>query len=114
MRHDLLKGHLDGLVMAVLADGPAHGYAIMVALDERSRGELSIEGGTLYPVVHRLEAAGLISGTWSVAAGRRRRTYALTAKGRAALREERNAWSEFASAIGAFMSPAAEAEGTVG
>lgn len=112
MRQELLKGHLEGLVLAVLADRPAHGYAIMEALHARSGGDLTIEGGTLYPVLHRLEGAGLISGKWSVESGRKRRTYALTSKGRAALREERTAWNEFVSAIGSFMAQPAEVEGT--
>ncbi len=104
MRQEQLKGHLEGLVLAVVAERPAHGYAIMEALHERSRGELTIEGGTLYPVLHRLEAEGLVSGKWSVESGRRRRTYALTSKGRAALKEERTAWKDFVSALDSFMA----------
>jgi DNA-binding PadR family transcriptional regulator len=104
LRPELLKGHLDGLVLAVLADESAHGYAIMERLHERSGGELVIEGGTLYPVLHRLEHERLISGRWSVESGRRRRTYALTSKGRTALRRERTAWQEFVTALDSFMA----------
>jgi DNA-binding PadR family transcriptional regulator len=101
---DLLKGHLEGLVLAVLANGPVHGYAIMAALRTRSGGLVSIEGGTLYPVLHHLEGAGLVSSKWSLESGRRRRTYSLTAKGRRALGDERNTWKEFVAALGAIMS----------
>ena len=113
LRQELLKGHLEGLVLAVLAGRPAHGYAIMEALHSRSSGDLTIEGGTLYPALHRLEAAGLVSGKWSVESGRKRRTYALTSKGRAALREEQTAWNEFVSAIGSFMAQPADVKGVI-
>lgn len=103
MRQELLKGHLDGLVLALIAEQPLHGYSIKEALRDQSDGELDIEGGTLYPVLHRLEAAGLISGKWSVHAGRRRRTYSLTAKGTVALVDTRRTWRDFVSALGGIM-----------
>jgi PadR family transcriptional regulator, regulatory protein PadR len=105
MRQEALKGHLDGLVLAVLADGPLHGYAIREALAARTGGELSIEGGTLYPVLHRLEQGRLISGRWSVVQGRHRRSYVLTKAGRTALRRERAAWRDFVQTIGVVLDP---------
>lgn len=105
LRPDALKGHVEGLVLAVLSDGPSHGYAIMEALSAKTGGAVSLEGGTLYPVLRRMEDAGLVSGRWSEHAGRRRRTYALTAKGRTAIKAERSAWEEFVSLIGAVMIP---------
>ena len=104
MRHELLKGHLEGLVLAVLAGQPRHGYAIMEALRVGSGGALDIEGGTLYPVLHRLESTGLVSGKWSVESGRRRRTYSLTTKGKAVLADERSAWKEFVSTLGQILA----------
>lgn len=104
MQQDWLRGHLEGLVLAVLADGASHGYAIMEALKERSGGAVDIEGGTLYPMLHRLEEARLLKSAWSRAGGRRRRTYCLTAKGRGVLAEKQGAWREFVSAIGGVMS----------
>ena len=111
VRQELLKGHLDGLLLAVLADEPLHGYAIMEALRERSDGALAIEGGTLYPALHRLEDAKFIRGAWSVTAGRRRRTYALTARGRKALAEQRTAWDDFVRTLNGILSPDLAPEG---
>ncbi|MBO0870080.1 MAG: helix-turn-helix transcriptional regulator, partial [Micromonosporaceae bacterium] len=55
--------------------------------------------GTVYPALHRLEAAGLIAGSWSIVEGRRRRSYRLTAAGRRRLATDREKWREFADAI---------------
>ena len=83
MRTDLLKGHLDLVLLSCLRDGPAHGYLISKRLRERSVGEFDLLKGTLYPALHRLEAAGLVSSSSTTEAGRRRRVYRLTPKGRA-------------------------------
>lgn len=105
MKAQVLKGHLDALLLAVLETGPRHGYAVIEALRERSGGRFDLPTGTVYPALHRLERAGLIRGTWSVVGGRRRRTYELTAAGRRALHTERTAWQEFAAAVNAFLEP---------
>ena len=99
MRGESLKGHLDLLVLAVLADGPLHGYAVIDALRERSDAAFDLPEGTVYPVLHRLERAGLLASTWQVEGGRRRRTYHLTRPGRGAYEAERAAWGEFAAAV---------------
>ena len=80
MRAETLKGHLDALVLAALRE-PAHGYAVIEALRGRSDGAFDLAEGTVYPVLHRLEAEGLLASEWSTAAGRRRRVYRLTRKG---------------------------------
>src|SRR5260370_19481886 len=85
MRAETLKGHLDGILLAVLEPGPRHGYAIMEALRIRSGGHVDLPTGTVYPALHRLERAGLIQASWSAAGGRRRRVYDLTPAGRRAL-----------------------------
>lgn len=99
MRGEALKGHLDLLVLAVLADGPLHGYAVIEALRERSGDAFDLPEGTVYPVLHRLEGAGLLSSEWDTTTGRRRRTYRLTRPGRSAFRTEQAAWDEFVSAV---------------
>ena len=78
MRAETLKGHLDGILLAVLEPEPRHGYAIMEALRTRSGGQVDLPTGTVYPALHRLERAGLVEATWSAAGGRRRRVYQLT------------------------------------
>jgi PadR family transcriptional regulator PadR len=94
-----LKGHLDALLLAALAGGPRHGYAIKEALREASGGRFELPTGTIYPALHRLEAAGLIDGTWSTVDGRRRRTYQLTARGERRLQADRTTWRQFAATV---------------
>lgn len=101
MRAEVLKGHLDGMLLAVLADGPRHGYGVIEALRAL---RFDLPKGTVYPALHRLEQAGLVRGEWSNETGRRRRTYVLTAAGRRHLGTERAAWQEFATAMAALMA----------
>jgi PadR family transcriptional regulator len=103
MRAEALKGHLDGLLLACLEDGPRHGYAVIVALREATGGQLDLPTGTVYPALHRLETARLIRGRWSVVEGRRRRSYELTTKGRRALSSERADWRRFAAMVNAAL-----------
>lgn len=103
MKAEVLKGHLDGMLLAALEDGPRHGYAVIEYLREASGGHLDLPTGTIYPALHRLEQAGLVEGSWSVAGGRRRRSYVLTDRGRAALAGRRKEWRAFASVVGAVL-----------
>ncbi len=105
MRAETLKGHLDGILLAVLEPGPRHGYAIMEALRERSNGQVDLPTGTIYPALHRLERAGLIQATWSAAGGRRRRVYQLTPAGWGALDTERSTWRDFSAVVTALLQP---------
>lgn len=106
MRPAAVHGHLDGLILAVLEDGPLHGYAIIEALQARSSGALDLPTGTVYPALRRLERAALLSGSWSTVGGRRRRTYTLTRAGRHALATQRAEWSEFTAVVEAVLRPA--------
>jgi transcriptional regulator len=103
MRAEALKGHLDALLLAVLSDGPRHGYAIIEELRTGSRGAFDLPKGTVYPALHRLEQGGLVKGTWSADTGRRRRTYQLTATGRRRLTAERTTWQQFSTAVSAVL-----------
>ena len=104
MRSESLKGHLDALLLAVLARGPLHGYAVIEELGRRSDGALALPEGTVYPALHRLEAAGLLTSTWSTAEGRRRRVYDLTRRGRRELGTRRGEWRAFVGAVEAVMA----------
>lgn len=104
MRSEVLKGHLEMLLLAALALEPAHGYRLVECLRERSHGEFDLAEGTVYPALHRLEAAGLLSSRWSREASRRRRVYQLTDRGRGALAAERQDWRGFALAVEAVLS----------
>jgi transcriptional regulator len=99
MRGQALKGHLDLLILAVVADDPAHGYAVIEGLRDRSGDVFDLPEGTVYPALHRLEKSGLLGSEWSVVGGRRRRTYRLTKKGERSLHAERRQWEDFSSAV---------------
>lgn len=99
MPADLLRGHLDRLLLAVLADAPGHGYEVSRRLGERSGGALEIAEGSLYPALHRLERAGQVESAWSTKDGRRRRVYRLTRTGRRAAQESRTEWRVFSAAM---------------
>ena len=100
----MLKGHLDMIVLAALAAGPAHGYAIIEEIRRRSGQAFDLPEGTIYPVLHRLEAAKLLSSRWQTAeSGRKRRVYALTRRGSRALADQRLVWRRFSVAVGGLL-----------
>lgn len=103
MRREQLKGHLDLLLLSVVAGGPAHGYAVITALRARSGGELNLPEGTVYPALHRLEESGLLRSYWAEQGGRRRRLYEITAQGASALREMRREWRRFSTGVEAVV-----------
>ena len=94
-----LKGYLDPVILAVLSAGPLHGYAVIEEIKARSGGELDLPEGTVYPALHRLERRGLLRSGWTSAAGRRRRTYRLTASGRRELTTRTREWRSFARVV---------------
>jgi PadR family transcriptional regulator PadR len=103
MKAEVLKGHLDALLLATLTEGPRHGYAIKEALRAGSGGQFDLPTGTVYPALHRLERAGQVRGSGSTVTGRRRRSYQLTAAGKRTLGQERSSWREFSSAVNALL-----------
>ena len=83
--------------------GPAHGYALVRRLEERSEGLLELGEGTIYASLHRLERDGLVESSWTTRAGRRRRVYELTASGAAALEQRAGDWHRFARGMRAIL-----------
>ena len=98
---EALKGHLDLLLLAVLSEGPAHGYAVIEALRNRSGGTFDLPEGTIYPALHRLENQGLLRSRWSEDSLRRKRVYQLTPKGQQAFAKRQDEWKRFSKAINA-------------
>jgi PadR family transcriptional regulator, regulatory protein PadR len=104
MEGEMLKGHLDMIVLAALSSRPAHGYAIIQEIQHRSGGAFDLPEGTIYPALHRLEQAGLLASHWTTAdSGRRRRVYSLTRRGSQALAKQRTVWQKFSEAIGGLL-----------
>jgi DNA-binding PadR family transcriptional regulator len=103
-----VKGHLDLLLLAVLAEaGPVHGYAVITALRERSKGAFDVPEGTVYPALHRLEHAGLVVSRWEQVTPRRRRVYELTRDGQLARTAKQREWRSFVNGVQAVIGPAA-------
>jgi PadR family transcriptional regulator, regulatory protein PadR len=101
-----LHGILDMLVLRTLLFGPLHGYAIAGAIRDSSSEQLSIEFGSLYPSLKRLEIKGWIASKWEMSEHNRRvKVYRLTAVGRKQLQHEESDWAAFVKAVALVMSP---------
>jgi transcriptional regulator len=97
---DQLHGTLDMLVLKILEVGPLHGYAIAVRLERLSKEVLSVEEGSLYPALYRMERRGWLASAWSVTeTGRRARFYKLTRTGRSQLDAETASWLRLTTAV---------------
>ena len=97
---EVKKGSAEMLILALLEDRQRHGYDIAKAIETRSRGAITFQAASLYPILYRLEKRGLIEGRWVEKTGeRRRRFYRLTAAGRDVLRRQRSFWKEFIRAL---------------
>jgi DNA-binding PadR family transcriptional regulator len=102
----LLKGNTPTLVLAILAEGAQHTYAIGRIVKERVGSDLAFKRGTLYPVLHALERDGLVTGDWETIEGERpRRVYAITEAGRAELTRRVHTWKRFAQAMERLIGP---------
>lgn len=93
---NLARSCNEALILAVLGRGERHGYQLALAIEEESGGYFRFNHGTLYPILHKLEKAGLIKGRWHPdSPGRKRKSYVLTSRGRNYLERQREAWQEF-------------------
>ncbi|MCP4574653.1 MAG: helix-turn-helix transcriptional regulator [bacterium] len=93
---NLTRACNEALILSALADGSRHGYQLALDMAERSQGYFGFKHGTLYPILHKLEKDGLIEGVWSEEGPRgKRKSYALTARGRRYAQEQRASWSAF-------------------
>ena len=96
----LKKGSAEFLLLSLLDIEPRHGYELQKLIESRSRGTLSFNVASLYPLLYRMEERGWIVGRWVEKDGeRRKRFYTLTAAGREALEAQRESWREFVAAI---------------
>jgi transcriptional regulator len=106
-KSELLKGTLDMLILQTLSLQPMHGYAIAQQIEVRSRDVLSVEQGSLYPALERLQTKGWVTSKWGQSpTGRRARYYTITAAGRRQLGEEIVSFDRVLAAIGRVMKKA--------
>lgn len=102
----LLHGTLDALILKALAGGPRHGYGVARWLEERTDEVLSVEEGSLYPALYRLEKRGWIEAEWGISElGRRAKFYALTPAGKTQLAAEVREWERFSNAVSRILLP---------
>ena len=98
---DLIAASSTPIVLAILTEGDSYGYAILKRVRELSGGELEWTDGMLYPLLHRLGRLRYVTTEWRTPPeGRRRRYYALTDDGRAALAEQQRQWTAVTRALG--------------
>ena len=96
---DLLRGSLDLMVLSDLREESRYGYQILTSLRERSGGRVDLKAGTLYPILHKLERDKCVRTWWDKSAGRDRKWYALTAKGRRRLEADAREWLDYARCV---------------
>ena len=97
---DLLQGTLDLLILKALQHEPMHGFGVAVRIGQMSKDMLTVEQGSLYPALYRMEAHGWLSSEWGVTdTARRARFYKLTRQGRAQLEAETESWTRLTAAV---------------
>jgi PadR family transcriptional regulator len=108
-RIELLQGTLDMLILQTLQWGPQHGYGIGRMIRAGSAEVLTVETGSLYPALHRLEKQVWVAAEWKMSENKQRaKFYRLTAAGRKHLVKEQSRWEEFVKAVSGVMKPAEE------
>jgi len=96
----LLQGTLDLLILHTLGRGPLHGYAIAQTIHVLSDEVLTVEEGSLYPALYRLELDGAISATWGLSENNRKaKYYALTKRGRKLISDQQETWGRLSEAV---------------
>ena len=99
-KSELLRGTLDLLILKTLALQPMHGWGIAQRIQQVSQEVFSVNQGSLYPALHRLEHRGLIVSEWGASDNNRRaKFYRLSGTGRRRLAAERAEWRRFADAV---------------
>jgi transcriptional regulator len=97
---DLLQGTLDLLILKSLQAEPMHGFGIVARIRQLSRDMLTVEQGSLYPALYRLEEQGWIKAEWGVSENNRKaKFYTLTVTGRKQLAVETHSWEKISVAI---------------
>lgn len=94
------RGDLEALILAVLLEGPKHGYEISKQIKAMSGKTLQFGEGQLYPSLHKLEEAGSVQSTWEPQDGKPpRKIYALTESGKSQLDKKKIEWSKFQESV---------------
>jgi transcriptional regulator len=104
---DLLQGTLDLLILKTLVREAMHGWGISKRIQQLSGDVLSVQQGSLYPALHRLEQQGWITAEWKDSdLGRSAKFYSLTREGKQQLERELESWNRLSSAVGLLLKKA--------
>lgn len=102
----IIQGTLDLLILRTLVFGPLHGHGIVKHIKSVTDEVLTVEHGSLYPALQRLEKVGCITSGWETAeSGREMKLYRITTKGRAQLRAEESKWAQLTEAMTRLLRP---------
>ncbi len=102
----LIQGTLDLLILQTLTAGPMHGYAVARRIQQLTDDALSVEEGSLYPALHRMQQRGWVKSEWAPSENNRRaKYYRLAPAGRRQLASEAESWSRFVQAVGRVLHP---------
>jgi PadR family transcriptional regulator len=103
---ELLQGTLEILILRSLQLGPNHAYGVSQFLEHQSGNAFSVDNGSLYPALQRLQQSGWIAAQWKTSPnGRRARYYRLTPAGRRQLVAATSRWRRFVEAMGRVLAP---------
>jgi PadR family transcriptional regulator, regulatory protein PadR len=106
---DLLQGTLDMLILKAVSLGPLHGYGVLLRLQQITGGRLTIQQGSLYPALYRLDRQGLIAAEWGESENKRKaKFYTLTPAGRKQLKADADSWSRFSNVVASVLDAAPE------
>jgi len=100
---ELLKGSSELLVLSVLKEEPLYGYEIAKRIKTTSEQLFAMGEGTLYPILHKLEADYKLESFWEEIGGRKRKYYSITKSGLAELKDRATEWKTFSAAINAIV-----------
>ncbi len=101
---DLLQGTLDMLILKAISLGPLHGYGILLRIQQISKDRLTIQQGSLYPALYRLEHQGWITSEWGESDNNRKaKYYRLTPSGKRKFQSEAEEWNRMADVIAGIL-----------
>lgn len=102
-----VRGHLETMILSILEEQAVHGFDLVKRLAVAGEGALNLKEGTVYPVLYRLEDAGLVKAKWEENTtgrrGPRRKVYSLTSKGKKQLAKGRQEWTKFVNVVGGIV-----------
>ncbi|MEF3301758.1 PadR family transcriptional regulator [Paenibacillus sp. GYB003] len=99
LNKELLKGSTGTMILSLLERRDLYGYELIKELERKSAGVFALKEGTLYPILHAMEAEGWVESYWIEASGRKRKYYRITQAGRKQSERKKAEWAEFRGAV---------------